>query len=100
MTSRVIRLAACQRYFRIMKFLKHGPIVGKQMGKGAMLEQKNGKNTHLLVGGRGVAQKPVEPSERREKRLKSCAVGEEGGGRHGYVCVGVHDVDGKGRNST
>ena len=65
-----------------------------------MLERKNGKNAHLLVGGCGVAQKPVEPSERREKRLKSCVVGEEGSGGHGYVYVGVHVVDGKGRDST
>ena len=36
MTPRVIRLAVCQRYFRITEILKHGPIVGKQIGKGAI----------------------------------------------------------------
>ena len=41
-----------------------------QGGNRNVLERKNGKNAHLLVGGCGVSQKPVEPSERREKRLK------------------------------
>ena len=51
-----------------------------------MFERKNGKNAHPLVGGCGVDQKPVESSERREKR-RPAPWARKGAGGHGYVYV-------------
>ena len=37
-TPKVIRMAVCQRYFRIMEILKHWSVIGKKMGKRRQVE--------------------------------------------------------------